>query len=182
MPTERLRVGQPPLGPPCITPLAPEADRTPASFSKIEGWESDQLRGVKLVRLGDGVPGRRLLEACRAILTPKLSWEDIHDVCSRLLVASSTLSKPTRARVSAAEGCKAMACMPYDLRTIYECDTWIWGPTPIPAARIRYDALRKELADPGSGEPCAHFHDWWTRRHSGATPASHATTKQLTLF
>jgi hypothetical protein len=57
MVVERLRVGRPPLGPPCIHPLAPQADRTPASFSKIEGWAPDQFRGVKLGRLGasDGV-------------------------------------------------------------------------------------------------------------------------------
>jgi hypothetical protein len=179
MPTERLRVGQPPLGPPCAASLAPEADRTPESFSNIEGWGPEQLRGVKLARLGDGASGRLLLNACRAILTPDLSWEDVDDVCQRLLVASSTLSKPTRAKVSASEGCKAMACMPYDLLTIYECDTWIWGPTPIPAARRRYDELRKELAQPGAGEPCPHFQEWWTRKQRRA-PISAPT--QLGLF
>lgn len=179
MPTERLRVGHPPLGPPCDTSLAPEADRTPESFSKIEGWGSDQLRGVKLARMGDGVAGSLLLGACRAILTPDLSWEDIRDVCCRLLVASSTLAKPTRAKVSASEGCKVMACMPYDLQTIYECDTWIWGPTPIPAARRRYDELRKELARPGAGEPCTHFHEWWAREQRRAPISAPA---QLGLF
>ena len=109
MPPEQFRLGQPPLGPPCVDLLDPEADLTPPWFSKIEGWAPDELRGVKLGQLDDGVPGLRFLDACRAILTPELSWVDVRDVCSRLLVASSMLSHPNRANVSASEGCKAMA-------------------------------------------------------------------------
>jgi len=72
---------------------------------------------VKLGQLDDGVPGLRFLDACRAILTPELSWVDVRDVCSRLLVASSMLSHPNRANVSASEGCKAMAPrVPFGMR------------------------------------------------------------------
>ncbi len=178
MTTKRLRVGHPPLGPCYAHPLEPGADSTPASFSKIEGWEPAQFRGVKLGRMGDGVSGARLLKAARVILTPNMSWTDVRDVCERLLVASATVSTARCARVSASEGCKALACFPYDVQTIYECDTWIWGPTPIPAARIRYDALRREIEKTNSGKPCAHFHEWWTRKRQRPRP----TATQLELF
>ena len=171
--------GRPPLGPPCVDLLDPSADRTPASFSRIEGWAPDQSRAVKLRRLGDAVPGVRFLDACRAILTSELSWVDVRDRCERMLVASSKLSTARRARVSASEACKAMACLPYHMQTLYECDTWLWGPSPIPAARIRYDELRRELDRPGSGEPCGEFHDWWVREHRRSVPFFH---RQLDLF
>jgi hypothetical protein len=163
MPPEQFRLGQPPLGPPCIDLLDPEADLTPAWFSKIEGWAPDELRGVKLAQLDDGVSGLRFLDACRAILTPELSWVDVRDVCSRLLVASSMLSHATRAKVSASEGSKAMACLPYHMQTLPECDRWLWGQNPIPGARTCYDELRAELVNPESGEPCEEFSAWWAR-------------------
>ena len=42
MPPEQFRLGQPPLGPPWVDLLDPEADLTPAWFSKSEGWAPDE--------------------------------------------------------------------------------------------------------------------------------------------
>jgi hypothetical protein len=176
---DRLRIGHPPLGPPCLDMLDPVADSTPASFSRIEGWPPDEFRAVKLMRVSDVVAGARFLEACQAVLTPSLSWIDVRDVCVRMLVASAHLSTARRARISASEACKAMACLPYHMQTLYECDRWLWGRSPIPAARIRYDELRKELDKRGSGEPCGEFHEWWVREHRRSVTFS---SRQLDLF
>jgi hypothetical protein len=68
----------------------------------------------------DVVAGARFLNACQAVLTPNLSRIDVRDVCVRMLVASSHLSRVRRARISASEACKAMARVPYHMQTLYE--------------------------------------------------------------